>query len=205
MAEPPDDCGPRRRRDGGQRRAEILAAAADVIVAQGFLPAPMEQIARGAGVSKGLIYAYFPSRTDLYNAVLAGSVEALAERIDALSNTGFEDLAVAAAELYFDQVARHGTLLHILFTDPVLDGHRAPAALATRNAVWRRMTRAARAYAGLGARDAVAALAIILSLPEETGRLAHRGELEVERGRELCASLVLSAVRGLRALSLPVA
>lgn len=199
MAETDSERRPRRRLESAARRGEILAAAADVIAAQGFLPIPVEQVAGGAGVSKGLVYAYFPTRTALYDGVLAQSIEALAPGIDAVAPGDFETLAVACAQLYFDEVASHGALLHILFTDPALDGQRSAAALAWRNRLWRRLIRASRAYARLAPREAVGALAIILSLPEETGRLAHRGELSVERARGLCASLVLSAIRGLRA------
>jgi AcrR family transcriptional regulator len=198
MAEQDRERRTRRRLDSSARRGEILAAAADVIAAHGFLPIPVEQVASGAGVSKGLVYAYFPTRTALYDAVLAQAIAALAPGIDALAPDDFEALAVVCAELYFDHVARHGTLLHVLFTDPVLDGHRGAPAVAWRNGLWRRLIRASRAYARLAPREAVGALAIILSLPEETGRLAHRGEMEVERGRGLCAELVLSALRGLR-------
>lgn len=188
----------RRRLGGAARREAILAAAAEAIVAQGFLPISFEPVARAAGSSKGLVYAYFARQADLCNAVLARATAALADPIAALEPADLETWAVACAGLYFDHVAAHGALLHILFTDPALDGRRDPAALASRNAIWRRLARAARSYARLGPREAVAAVAIVLSLPEETGRLAHRGDLAADRARTLCARLVLSALRGLR-------
>jgi AcrR family transcriptional regulator len=190
---------PVRRRLGSEARREaILAAAAEVIAAQGFLPISFEAVARAAGASKALVYAYFASQPDLCNAVLARRVAALIVRVEALDGGTFETWAVACAETYFDDVAHSGTLLHILFTDPVLDGRRDSEAIAARDAVWRRLARGGRRYAKLSPRDAVAALAIVLSLPEETGRLAYRGELAADRARALCANLVLSALRGLR-------
>ncbi len=195
--------GHRRRLSGDARREEILAAASDVIDAQGFLPAPVEQIARAAGASKGLVYAYFPSQAALYNALLLRAIAPMSERIARLKTKRFEGLAAACAELYFDETCRHGVLLHVLFTDHFLDGRRDEGALAARNALWRRLARAGRAYSGLTVRECVATLAIVLAIPEETGRLARRGDMAPDRARALCADLVLSAVRGVRKVAAP--
>jgi AcrR family transcriptional regulator len=191
--------GARRRIGSAERREQILDAAARVIVGRGFLPVPAEAVAREAQVSKGLVYAYFPTLHDLDNAVLVRAATALAARLDLLEMADFERWAVACAGLYFDDIAEGGALLHILYTDPVLDHRRDPAALAVRNALWRALIRTSRGYVRLSLKEAVAALGIVLSLPEETGRLAHRGELETARARDLCGQLVLSALRGLKA------
>ncbi|HEX3915782.1 MAG TPA: TetR family transcriptional regulator [Caulobacteraceae bacterium] len=191
---------PRRRLAAAERQGEILDAAAALIDAQGFLPLRVPQLARAAGVSNALIYAYFPTQAALANAVLRRALTPLLERIGELQPAGFEALAVACAEAYFDAAAGHGALLHILCTDPSLDGQRDPTLLARRDAAWRRLIRASRSYVALAPRERVAALAIILSLPEETARLARRGEIARGRARTLCASLVLSALRGLTAL-----
>jgi AcrR family transcriptional regulator len=191
-----------RRLSGDQRREEILAAAADVIDAQGFLPAPVEQIARAAGVSKALVYAYFPTQAALCNALLMRAMAPLAQRIAKLRGKAIEALAAGCADIYFDDTAKHGVLTHILLTDHFLDGQRDSEALKLRNAIWRRLARAARGYGGLDPRARIAALAIILAIPEEIGRLAHRGELKPDRARELCARLVLSSLRGVRGVAM---
>src|SRR6185436_12276203 len=68
----------------GERREQLLDAAALSIVEQGFLPLPLERLARRAKVSKALIYAYFPTQHDLFNALLA-------RELDALFAAGLED------------------------------------------------------------------------------------------------------------------
>src|SRR6185369_868397 len=91
----------------GERRDQLLDAAERSIVEQGFLPLPLERLARRAKVSKALVYAYFPTQHDLFNALLKREIEMLfaagldeASRIDKL-----EDAAVACAMIYFEHVA----------------------------------------------------------------------------------------------------
>lgn len=195
----------RERLTGDERRGEILAAAMAAVGAQGFLPIPFEQVARAADVSKALVYAHFPTQGALCNALILHELQPLAEQVSRLRSRRLEPLAAACARLYFDQIAAHGALLNTLLTDPFLDGQRDRRALALRDAILRRLLRAARRYADLPARQATAALVIILAVVEETGRLAHRGEMAPPRARELCEQLVLSALRGLRDLAGPAA
>ncbi|MBW4717974.1 TetR/AcrR family transcriptional regulator [Saccharothrix obliqua] len=56
------------RADAARNRANLLAAATEVFAARG-LDAPLEQIARRAGVSIGTLYAHFPSREAFVDAI----------------------------------------------------------------------------------------------------------------------------------------
>ena len=70
------------------RPQQIIDAALDVFISQGFKEARLEDIARGANVSKGLIYVYFPTKIDLFKAVAQAQLEALkAAKPAALSQT----------------------------------------------------------------------------------------------------------------------
>jgi AcrR family transcriptional regulator len=62
----------RRRRDA--RPAEIAEAALELFVEHGFAATRMEAIARRAGVTKGTLYLYFPSKEDLFRAVVKENV-----------------------------------------------------------------------------------------------------------------------------------
>src|SRR5437870_12378928 len=52
------------------RRKQLLAAAQEVFVAQGYHAAAMDDIAERAGVSKPVLYQHFPGKLDLYLALL---------------------------------------------------------------------------------------------------------------------------------------
>jgi len=52
---------------------QLLQAAQDVFVAQGFHAAAMDDIADRAGVSKPVLYQHFPGKRELYLALLSST------------------------------------------------------------------------------------------------------------------------------------
>jgi AcrR family transcriptional regulator len=68
--------GSGRLRADALRNREAIVAAARQVFAEAGLDAPLEEIARRAGVGIGTLYRRFPSRLDLVDAILTGSVEA---------------------------------------------------------------------------------------------------------------------------------
>jgi len=87
---PSDPSRPARplRRDARRNRDAIIAAARQVFCDHG-LEAPLEEIARRAGVGIGTLYRRFPSRVELLDAVLAETVQAhvdVAERALAIDD-----------------------------------------------------------------------------------------------------------------------
>lgn len=65
-----------------QRRAQVLDAARAVFVESGYYAAGMDDIAERAGVSKPVLYQHFPSKLDLYLALLDSGLESLLEATD---------------------------------------------------------------------------------------------------------------------------
>lgn len=65
--------GDARGRDPQRSRAAILQAARDEFAARGLAGARMDRIAQSAGLNKRLIYYYFNSKDDLFQAVLEGT------------------------------------------------------------------------------------------------------------------------------------
>ncbi len=53
-----------------ERRALLLNAALEVFTVSGYHAAAMDEIADRAGVSKPVLYQHFPSKLDLYLALL---------------------------------------------------------------------------------------------------------------------------------------
>ena len=70
------------------RRKQLLAAAQQVFVANGYHAAAMDDIAERAGVSKPVLYQHFPGKLELYLALMDTQAESLSSAvIDALSGT----------------------------------------------------------------------------------------------------------------------
>jgi len=66
-----------------RKRNHVLAAARDVFAREGFSHAGMEQVARTAGVSTATLYAYFPSKADLFRVVVEEAIEDIADKVRA--------------------------------------------------------------------------------------------------------------------------
>ena len=68
------DARARRSRRKDERPGELLAAALDLFVEKGFAATRVEEVAQRAGVSKGTLFLYFPSKEDLFKAVVRKNI-----------------------------------------------------------------------------------------------------------------------------------
>jgi AcrR family transcriptional regulator len=100
-----------------QRRAQLLLAARSVFESLGYHSAAMDDIAERAGVSKPVLYQHFPSKLDLYLALLDDSGEALLARIHEalLSTTDNKQRVTATVAAYFDFVDDPASAHRLLF------------------------------------------------------------------------------------------
>jgi AcrR family transcriptional regulator len=66
-----------RHRRKAARPQELLGAALELFVEKGFRATRSEEVAARAGVSKGTLYRYFPSKEELFKAVVRTRLSAL--------------------------------------------------------------------------------------------------------------------------------
>lgn len=66
------------RLDVDERRRQLLEAGARAFTERAYDEVSMSDLARSAGISKGLLYHYFPSKRDLFTATLAAAAAELA-------------------------------------------------------------------------------------------------------------------------------
>jgi AcrR family transcriptional regulator len=99
------------------RRKQLLAAAQEVFVAQGYHAAAMDDIAERAGVSKPVLYQHFPGKLDLYLALLDTHCDAIVERVrDAMKATSDNKQRVTGAVgAYFDFVDHESEAFRLVF------------------------------------------------------------------------------------------
>lgn len=99
------------------RRRQLLGAAQEVFVAQGYHAAAMDEIAERAGVSKPVLYQHFPGKLELYLALLDEHAEALVKIVrEALESTTDNKLRVQASmQAFYDFVAGDGEAYRLVF------------------------------------------------------------------------------------------
>ncbi len=100
-----------------QRRLQLLAAAREVFVARGYHATAMDEIAERAAVSKPVLYQHFPSKLDLYVALVDVGTDELLGRIHrALASTDDNKQRVSATmTAYFDFVDDRSGFYRLLF------------------------------------------------------------------------------------------
>jgi AcrR family transcriptional regulator len=99
------------------RRAQLLEAAQEVFVANGYHAAAMDDIADRAGVSKPVLYQHFPGKLDLYLALLDTSCEAIVKATEAaLGSTEDNKQRVAATmHAFYEYVANAQGAFRLVF------------------------------------------------------------------------------------------
>jgi AcrR family transcriptional regulator len=99
------------------RRVQLLGAAREVFVAQGYHAAAMDEIAEHAGVSKPVLYQHFPGKRELYIALIDQHTgELLAAVRRALASTSDNKLRVAATiQAFFEFIDADGEAFRLVF------------------------------------------------------------------------------------------
>ena len=100
-----------------ERRAQLLVAALEVFTTAGYHSAAMDEIADRAKVSKPVLYQHFPSKLDLYLAVLDLHIDSLVFAIQKAIAANRENSARVAAtvEAYFGFIDSEGEAFRLLF------------------------------------------------------------------------------------------
>ncbi len=100
---------PRRERRKEARPGELLAAAVDVFVEKGYAATRVEEVAARAGVSKGTLFLYFPSKEELFKAVVRENISGMyagwSAEIDGFTADSAEML-VYAMNVWWKQAGR---------------------------------------------------------------------------------------------------
>ncbi|WNV82478.1 TetR/AcrR family transcriptional regulator [Umezawaea sp. Da 62-37] len=99
------------------RRAQLLAAAQDVFVTNGYHAAAMDEIAERAGVSKPVLYQHFPGKLELYMALLDSHVDELVAGVRGAiqSSSDNKQRVHAAVAAFYDFVDGEGQAFRMVF------------------------------------------------------------------------------------------
>lgn len=106
---PPRRARRRVRLDNDARRAQLLALGLQAFSDRPYDEVSIDDIASAAGISKGLLYHYFPTKRDLYLAGLRATAADLIERTTAAAETNLAPVERIRAGLdaYFDHMSSH--------------------------------------------------------------------------------------------------
>lgn len=121
-----------------ERRTQLFTAAQEVFVAHGYYGASMDTIAHRANISKPVLYQYFPSKRELYLALLDQQLAELTEQmLAALSSTGDNEFRVQATiRTYFKFIAKEGKAHRLIFENDLLNDPEVAARIEIFDATY---------------------------------------------------------------------
>ena len=113
----------RPMQDPQTRINEILSAADQLFFTKGYHATTISDIAKKIGVAQGTLYYYFKSKEDLLETLLnrhAASLVLEIEKINLLTNTPSEKIALTISAALHSASYKEGLLLNLLYDNQVL-------------------------------------------------------------------------------------
>lgn len=108
MPRPPRSVRERARLGVDERRAQLLELGLQLFSDHSYDELGVDDIARAAGISKGLLYHYFPSKRDYYVEVVRRAASELLARTDGAPHAEVSVEALRGAlDAYLDFVDQH--------------------------------------------------------------------------------------------------
>ncbi|MEU3524273.1 TetR/AcrR family transcriptional regulator [Streptomyces sp. NPDC038707] len=191
--------GVRRRMGVEERRQQLIGVALELFSRRSPDEVSIDEIATAAGISRPLVYHYFPGKLSLYEAALKRASEDLASRFDEPREGSLGARLLRVMGRYFDFVDEHGPGFSALLRGGPAVGSSATNALidSVRQAAYDQI------LSHLGVSEASPRLELVvrswISLAESTaliwleGRRVPRAELELQLVHDFAALAAVSA------------
>ncbi|MEU6281490.1 TetR/AcrR family transcriptional regulator [Streptomyces sp. NPDC047028] len=193
--------GVRRRMGVEERRQQLIGVALELFSQRSPDDVSIDEIASAAGISRPLVYHYFPGKLSLYEAALKRAAEDLAGRFAEPHEGSLGARLLRVMRRFFDFVEGHGPGFAALMRGGPAVGSSATNALidSVRQAAYGQI------LAHLDVTEAPPRLDLVLrswiSLVESTaliwldGRRVPRAELELQLVHDLAALVAVSAAQ----------
>jgi TetR/AcrR family transcriptional regulator, fatty acid biosynthesis regulator len=189
----------RRRLSPEMRRTLILDHTAEMVARDGVASLSIDSIGREAGVSKSLVYAYFPNLTELLRELYRREMRRLrrAQRDAAAAATTFEQLVRSVTHVYLRYIDERGLIIERLQAEPSVSEMHDPTDFG-REAAVDYLTEIVMAHFDLPPDIARAATDISFGLPASAGSYLHRHKLDLATLEDLTVSMIIGSIMQLK-------
>lgn len=135
-----------------ERRAQLLQLGVSLFGQRPYDEISVDELAERAGISKGLLYHYFPSKRELYVACVRSAVEDMLAACEPAADAPPDRRLEASLDAFIDYVERDMAAFRNLLRGGS-DNH--PEVEQILSDMRRRLTRRLAGYLGIDAPDAV--------------------------------------------------
>ncbi len=194
--------GRRRSRLAPEDRAEqILDVAARLLMEDGFTEVTMERLGREAGISKALVYNYFPSRNDLLRALMERELKrSRVEQLHAVKASAgdFHELLRSTTKLAIVNMQQHGPLLNKLWAEPAVVRAIAESEHTARSEAMAYFARKTNKHYGLPMDLATAIVDMHMAMTGAAARHYADGRVDADAVTDVCLTIIYSSFEALQ-------
>lgn len=171
-----------------------------MVAREGVASLSMERIGREAGVSKSLVYNYFPSLTELLRELLYRELRQLRQlqMAEAEKADTFEDLVRGVTHQYLKYIEERGLIIERLQSEPSISNMHDPTDFS-RDAAVTYLTKLVASHYGLPPEVARAATDISFGLPAAAGEYLLRTGRPRAEIEDLTVTMIIGTIEAVLA------
>lgn len=182
-----------------KRRRLILDKTAELVAREGVANLSMDQIGREAGISKSLVYNYFPNLNDLLKVLLERELRHLRRKQQEAAEAAetFEDLVRGVTHAYLTYIDERGLIIERLQSEPSVSDSHDPTDFS-RDAAVEYLAQLTQDLFDLPPEIARAATDISFGIPSAAGMYLLRRRLPLEEVEDLTVTMILGTFTAIK-------
>ncbi len=181
------------------RKDLILDHAAEVVSAEGVSALSMDRLGKEAGISKSLVYAYFPSMKELLQVLLRREYKRLRllQMEAANSAETFEQLVRRVTMAYLSYMDDRGLILDRLAAEPSLSDKGDPTEFSREQAV-QYVAQVISDNFEIDMSVALPAADISFGMPSAAGHYLTRHDVSRQTIEDITVTMIIGSVEALK-------
>ncbi|MGI2171821.1 TetR/AcrR family transcriptional regulator [Shewanella sp. MF05960] len=180
------------------RKDLILDRVADIVATEGVSSLSMDRIGKEAGISKSLVYSYFPTIKEMLQTLLKREYERLRALQDqaAQSAETFEQLVRRVTTAYLTYMEERGLILDRLTAEPNLTDISDPTEFSRDTAV-RHLAKIVRDHFDIDMEIALPAVDISFGMPAAAGHYLIKNNVPRQTIEDITVAMIIGSIEAL--------
>ncbi len=190
----------RTRMSPKARIAEILDHCAIIVSTEGVAAVTMERVGKAAGISKSLVYSYFPSTTELLKKLLYRELRELRRKqtIAAENASSFDQMVRAVTREYLQHIDDRGVLIYRLQSEPSVSvGHQGITDYSRETSVKYLAEIVSRVF-DIPMSIALPSTDISFGLPDAAGNYLDREKADRQMVEDITVVMIVGCIKALK-------
>lgn len=181
------------------RTLEILEHTAKIVSNEGVAAVSMDKISKAVGISKSLVYSYFPSTTELLKELYSREMRLLRKlQNDAAVNANtLEQLVRQVTHVYLNYIEEKGLLIYRLQSEPSLAEIGGPSDFGKDQSV-KFLADIMNKSFDIPMSIAIPTIDISFGLPDAAGRYLDQKKADKQTIEDITVAMILGSISAIK-------